>query len=85
MNRIALVAPLAKFNIIRDYEVKEKRTVALPDTIVGIAKCMNPKCVTNHQPVATKFRVISKKEVKLQCSYCDKITDQEHLVIIAKD
>ncbi|MDR3297526.1 MAG: hypothetical protein LBS94_04755 [Prevotellaceae bacterium] len=32
--------------------------------------------------MATKFRVISKKEVKLQCSYCDKITDQENLGIL---
>ncbi|MDR3366735.1 MAG: aspartate carbamoyltransferase regulatory subunit [Prevotellaceae bacterium] len=82
MNRIALVAPQAKFNIIEDYEVMEKRTVELPDTIVGIAKCMNPMCVTNHQPITTKFSVVSKKDVLLQCCYCDKITDQEHLVII---
>ncbi|MDR0413989.1 MAG: aspartate carbamoyltransferase regulatory subunit [Prevotellaceae bacterium] len=82
MNRIALVAPQAKFNIIRDYEVMEKRTVTLPDAIVGIARCMNPMCVTNHQPILTKFNVVSKKDVLLQCCYCDKVTDQEHLVII---
>jgi aspartate carbamoyltransferase regulatory subunit len=85
MNRIALVAPQAKFNIIRDYEVKEKRTVELPDTIVGIAKCMNPLCVTNHQPIPTKFNVVSKKDALLQCCYCDKITDRERLVIIKNE
>jgi aspartate carbamoyltransferase regulatory subunit len=84
MNRIALVAPQAKFNIIKGYEVMEKRTVELPDAIVGIAKCINPMCVTNHQPIPTKFNVISKKDVLLQCCYCDKINDQEHLVIITK-
>jgi aspartate carbamoyltransferase regulatory subunit len=85
MNRIALVAPQAKFNIIREYEVMEKRTVELPDTIVGIAKCMNPMCVTNHQPIPTKFNVISKRDVLLQCCYCEKTTDQERMVIIKNE
>jgi aspartate carbamoyltransferase regulatory subunit len=82
INRIALVAPQAKLNIIRSYEVVEKRMVEIPDQIVGIAKCMNPKCVTNNEPVVTKFSVVSKKDVQLKCAYCDKITDQENLVII---
>lgn len=82
INRIALVAPNAKLNIIRDYEVIEKRVVAVPDTISGIAKCMNPKCITNFEKVTTKFRVVSKKPVALKCHYCEKITDQERMEII---
>src|SRR4030043_1505128 len=82
INRIALVAPDAKLNIIKDYEVVEKRVVEVPDTITGIAKCMNPKCITNYEPVTTKFRVVSKKYVSLKCHYCEKITSQENLHII---
>jgi len=82
INRIALVAPDAKLNIIRDYEVVEKRVVEVPDTIVGIARCMNPKCITNYEHVVTKFRVVSKKNVALKCHYCEKITNQENLQII---
>jgi aspartate carbamoyltransferase regulatory subunit len=82
INRIALVAPDAKLNIIRDYEVVEKKVVVVPDTIVGIAKCMNPQCITNYEKVVTRFRVVSKKNVTLRCHYCDKITNQENLHII---
>jgi aspartate carbamoyltransferase regulatory subunit len=82
INRIALVAPDAKLNIIRDYEVVEKKVVEVPDTIVGIARCMNPKCITNFELVTTRFRVVSKKSVSLKCHYCEKITDQENLQII---
>jgi aspartate carbamoyltransferase regulatory subunit len=82
INRIALVAPDAKLNIIKGYEVVEKRVVVVPDTIVGIAKCMNPKCITNFEHVVTKFKVISKKNVALKCYYCEKITNQENLQII---
>jgi aspartate carbamoyltransferase regulatory subunit len=82
INRIALVAPNAKLNIIRDYEVVEKKVVKVPDSIIGIAKCMNPKCITNFESVITKFKVVAKKNVELKCHYCEKITNQENLQII---
>src|SRR5512145_1212401 len=82
INRIALVAPDAKLNIIRDYEVVEKKVVEVPDNIIGIARCMNPKCITNFESVSTKFKVTSKKPLALKCHYCEKITDQERLEII---
>jgi aspartate carbamoyltransferase regulatory subunit len=69
-------------NIIKDYEVIEKKVVEVPDNIVGIAKCMNPKCITNFETVTTRFKVVSKKNVLLRCHYCEKITNQENLHII---
>ncbi len=82
INKIALVAPSAKLNIIRNYEVVEKRVVAIPDVIVGIVKCVNPKCITNNETVDTIFDVVSVSEVKLTCRYCEKITDQDNIEII---
>ncbi len=82
INKIALVAPCAKLNIIRNYEVVEKRVVEIPDEIVGIVKCVNPKCITNNESVHTRFTVVSKSEVKLKCHYCEKITDQDNIEII---
>lgn len=81
INRIALVAPQAKLNLIKDYEVVEKKVVELPDYLEGLVKCVNPQCVTNKEKVKTKFTVLSKKDVLLQCHYCEKMTDQDHLVI----
>jgi aspartate carbamoyltransferase regulatory subunit len=82
INKIALVAPQAKLNIIRDYEVIEKRVVEVPDSISGIVKCVNPKCVTNFENVTTKYTVVSKSEVALKCRYCEKITHQDQMVIL---
>ncbi len=79
INRIALVAPEAKLNVIRDYSVVEKKVVEIPDEIYSIVKCVNPMCITNHEKVATKFHVIDKKEVKLRCHYCEKLTNKEHM------
>lgn len=79
INRIALVAPEAKLNIIKDYRVVEKKIVEVPDDIQGIVKCVNPKCITNNEKVYSKFLVVDKKKIKLRCHYCEKITDIENL------
>jgi aspartate carbamoyltransferase regulatory subunit len=79
INKISLVAPHARLNIIRDYMVVEKRDVTIPDEIVGIVRCINPKCITNTEPVTTRFLVQNKKKVALKCHYCEKITSQEEL------
>lgn len=79
INRIALVAPQAKLNIIKDYKVVEKKIVEVPDEMEGIVKCVNPKCITNHETVLTKFSVVDKKKIQLRCNYCEKITDPELL------
>ena len=67
LNRIALIAPSAVVNIIRDYEVVEKFPVSLPDTIVGIVKCGNPKCITNNEPMRTRCHVINRDYVTISC------------------
>ena len=82
INRIALVAPEAKLNIIRNYEVADKMVVELPDEVGGIAKCVNPMCITNKENVKTKFKVVNKKDVSLKCHYCEKITEQNNLEIL---
>ena len=82
LNRIALIAPSAVVNIIRDYEVVEKFPVTLPDTIVGIVKCGNPKCITNNEPMPTLFHVVDKDNCVIKCHYCEKEQTREDIEII---
>jgi aspartate carbamoyltransferase regulatory subunit len=79
VNKIALVAPHAKLNIIRDYEVVEKRLVEIPKEIFGIVRCFNPKCITNSENILTKFEVISDKPIAMKCFYCEKITNENEM------
>lgn len=77
LGRIALAAPDATVNIIRDYEVVSKKKIDLPSEVIGIAKCSNPMCVTNRQPVTTRFTtIVDHKIVKLLCHYCEKTTEE---------
>lgn len=81
INKISLIAKNAKLNIIRDYEVVEKKVVEVPDKVVGIVKCFNPKCITNNEEITTYFTVISKSPLRLKCKYCEKITNEDQIVI----
>lgn len=72
ISRLSVVAPNVVLNIIRNYEVVEKKTVETPDELRGIVKCNNPKCITNNEPMTTIFNVISKETGIIRCRYCDK-------------
>ena len=79
LNKLALIAPKATVNVIRGFQVIEKKKLVMPKEIIGIAKCKNPKCVTNHQPIKTKFATIQNgDEISLKCHYCEKISSIKH-------
>ena len=72
ISRLSVVAPNVVLNVIKDYEVVEKKTVTTPDELRGIVKCNNPKCITNNEPMQTVFNVVDKVHGILKCHYCDK-------------
>jgi len=82
VNKISLVAPNAKLNIIRNYEVVEKRVVQIPEQVNGIVRCFNPKCITNAEKIVTKFQIINEKPIEMKCFYCEKITNENEIRII---
>lgn len=82
VNKIALVAPNAKLNTIKNYEVVEKRVVQIPEQVTGIVRCFNPKCITNAEKVLTKFQIINDKPIEMKCFYCEKITSENEIRII---
>lgn len=76
INKIALVAPTAVINTIRDYEVVAKVPVKLPAEIIGLATCPNPKCITRNEPITTHFHtVVIDGHTRLRCHYCGQELD----------
>ena len=81
VNRIALVAPHATINIIRDYDVIEKLEVKLPSTVEGILKCVNPCCISNsNEPVTSKFHIKQEEPLVLKCHYCGFTLEQANIL-----
>jgi aspartate carbamoyltransferase regulatory subunit len=79
INKIALVAPSATLIIIKNFEVTEKKQVEIPDIAENIVKCFNPNCITNNEEINTRFTVIDKRDLKLRCHYCEKITARKNI------
>jgi aspartate carbamoyltransferase regulatory subunit len=73
VDRIALIAPDATINIIRDFNVVEKRSVDLPNEVVGVIRCQNPSCISNtSEPIKSRMLIKAKKPVVLRCVYCEQ-------------
>ena len=79
ISRLSVVAPNIVLNIIKDFNVTEKKTVRTPSEIVGIVKCNNPKCITNNEPMATHFHVSNGI---LTCHYCEKEQDINRVELV---
>ncbi|MGL4520862.1 MAG: aspartate carbamoyltransferase regulatory subunit [Phocaeicola sp.] len=82
ISRLSVVASNIKLNIIRDYEVVEKREVEMPSELRGIVKCNNPKCITNNEPMTTLFRVTDKEVGILKCHYCEKEQKKDTIKLV---
>ena len=72
INQLSVVAPNVSLSVIKDFEVIEKKQVRMPDTLCGIVRCANPKCITNNEPMKTLFHVTDKTKGIIQCHYCEK-------------
>jgi aspartate carbamoyltransferase regulatory subunit len=81
VDKIALIAPNATINIIRNYEVASKKAVELPSTIKGSIKCDNPSCISNSmEPVESTFGVDRREPIRLRCHYCGHIMEREDVL-----
>lgn len=77
VDKIALLAPQASINIIRDYNVMDKKLVKLPNEIQGTLKCGNPACISNsNEPVQPRFYVKSQEPLLVRCHYCGYIMER---------
>jgi aspartate carbamoyltransferase regulatory subunit len=82
VDKVAIIAPYVTVNLIKDYEVKKKLKVSVPDEVENIIKCSNPNCITNHEKADTKFKVLKKKPVKVMCKYCERVMEKEDIKLV---
>ena len=71
---IALIAPDATINIIRNGKVSEKRRISAPEEIHGVMECPNPNCATNILGAIRHFTLENKVEMTYRCTYCERVT-----------
>ena len=72
INQLSVVAPNVTLSTIRDYEVVEKKEVHMPEELIGIVRCDNHECITNNEPMHTRFHFLGRERGTLQCHYCNR-------------
>ena len=59
-------------NIIHDGEVAEQRHVELPEKVVGVIKCKNPRCITSvEREIVHEFKLTDRAKKIYRCIYCE--------------
>ena len=80
VDKIALLAPHAIINIIRNYNVVDKQLVRLPKLIRETVKCANPACISNSkEPVKSTFYVDNEEPLRLRCHYCGYVMERQDI------
>lgn len=69
---LGYVDPGITVNIIRNGEIIEKRSIELPDKLVNVIKCKNPRCITSvEQELPHEFKLTDKERRVYRCIYCE--------------
>jgi aspartate carbamoyltransferase regulatory subunit len=79
INKIALIGKGATLNIIKDEKIVKKEIIDYPSEVDGILKCINPKCITNVEGIAGKFKII-KEPLQAKCRYCETIMKKPEII-----
>jgi len=69
---LGYIDPGITVNIIRDGKVAERRHLALPERVVGVIKCKNPRCITSiEQEIVHEFKLTDPSKKVYRCIYCE--------------
>ncbi|MDO5708349.1 MAG: aspartate carbamoyltransferase regulatory subunit [Andreesenia angusta] len=71
---LGLIDPDLTINIIEDEKIKKKIKLNIPERVVDIIKCKNPRCVTSiERNIPHIFRLLDKETGEYKCDYCDEV------------
>jgi aspartate carbamoyltransferase regulatory subunit len=79
-HEIAIFAPKATINFVKNYKIEKKIKASLPEIVEKILVCPNLRCITNAEPLNSCFFVEAfKNKINLRCKYCEKIFEREEI------
>ncbi|MDR0853864.1 MAG: aspartate carbamoyltransferase regulatory subunit [Clostridiales Family XIII bacterium] len=74
LTALGLLDHTATVNIIQNHVITKKIKLSLPERVVDVIKCKNPRCVTSVEPsIPHIFHLVDPKTEEYRCEYCDEI------------
>ncbi|MBL9088902.1 MAG: aspartate carbamoyltransferase regulatory subunit [Planctomycetia bacterium] len=80
-DRLALLGENVTVAIVKGGKVASKQRLEVPERLVGVIRCQNPTCVTNHERVAPVFDRVSKNPLRLRCAYCERASADPYVFV----
>ena len=69
---LGFIDPNSTVNIVKDDKLIKKFHVGLPEKIVNVVKCQNPRCITSIEKDLEQVFCLTDKENKIyRCKYCE--------------
>lgn len=73
LDMIGVLDPSLTINIIEDGQIIEKRHLNLPESVTGIIRCKNPRCITSiEQGLPHRFKLTDHSKGIYRCIYCEQ-------------
>lgn len=83
IDKLALISPKARINIVRNYSVSSKNKIAIPKFISGIIRCPNENCICNNERgVNSNFGIVNNDNLLIKCTYCGRKVDEENITFL---
>ena len=72
LDELGFISPECTVNIVKDDVIIEKKKLTLPDKIVNVAKCKNPRCITSVEGHLDQVFILTDRDNKVyRCKYCE--------------
>lgn len=70
-DKLAFIDPNVTVNIVKDNKIIEKRKLELPEKLINVTKCKNPRCITSvERDLDQIFKLTDKEKQIYRCIYC---------------
>lgn len=77
-DKIAFIDPEVTVNIVKNDKIIEKKKLTLPERMINVCKCYNPRCITQSERNLDQIFNLTDKENKVyRCEYCESMLERD--------
>lgn len=81
LDKIAFINPDVTINVVQNEKIIEKKKLDIPEKLVNVCKCNNPRCITSTERNLDQiFNLVDKKKKVYRCYYCESALEQEKFI-----
>ncbi len=81
LDKIAFINPDVTVNIVKNEKIIEKKKLDIPERLINVCKCYNPRCITSTERNLNQiFNLVDKKNKVYRCFYCESTLEKEKFI-----